>query len=129
MPTQTERPDRAAQACAGSESARHAVHDRANQHVLFREVNERIAELTGDWSETGVSLFVCECGNPGCAEALEISRAGYDRVRAHGARFVVAVGHQLPELERVVEGSDRYLVVETIGAAAAIARASDPRRG
>jgi hypothetical protein len=73
-------------------------------------------------------LFVCECSDQECAEALEITAAEYERVRADGARFVVCAGHQLPELERVVEGNDRFLVVEKVGPAGTIARASDPRR-
>lgn len=103
-----------------------AVEEKANHQVLFREVNEHIAELEGDWSETGVSLFVCECSNPDCAESLEIRPEEYERVRGQSARFVVAAGHQLLEVERVVESNDRFLVVEKIGAAAEIARASDP---
>lgn len=105
-----------------------AVEEKTNQQVLFREVNERIAELSGDWSETGVGLFVCECSDPKCAEALEISPDEYERVRANSARFVVRAGHQLPEVERVVERNEHYLVVEKIGAAAMVARASDPRQ-
>ena len=127
MPTQTERPDPAGQAPKGDSVGR-AVKEKANQQVLFREVNEHIAELSGEWSETGVSLFVCECSNTECAEALEITPVEYERVRADGARFVVAVGHQQAEVERVVEDRDRFLVVENIGAAAEIARASDPRQ-
>src|SRR5262245_47986358 len=127
VPTQTERPDPAKQA-RGGESVGRAVKEKANQQVLFREVNEHIAELRGGWSETGVRLLVCECSNPGCAEALEIRPDEYERVRADGARFVVAAGHQQAEVERVLEDRGRFLVVENIGAAAEIARASDPRQ-
>jgi thioredoxin 1 len=105
-----------------------AVEDKAKKQVLFREVNERIAELSREWGETDVSLFVCECSNPECAEALEIRPDEYERVRAHADRFVVAAGHHQAEVERVVEDSDRFVVVENHGAAAEIARASDPRR-
>jgi rubredoxin len=84
----------------------------ARNQLLFREVNERIADLTRDWSETGVSLFICECSDPACAEALEITPAEYEQVRADGARFVVLRGHEQPEVERVVDGCSRFLVVE-----------------
>jgi hypothetical protein len=101
----------------------------ARNQVVFREVNERIAELTADWRQTEMSLFICECSDPGCAESLEISSNEYERVRADGARFAVLAGHQTPEFERVVGGNGRFLVVEKIGTAAAIARDSDPRHG
>jgi hypothetical protein len=103
------------------------VEKDARHQVLFRAVNEHIAELCTDGAEVSVSLFLCECSSEACAEALEITAAEYERVRTDGARFVVLPGHQLSDLERVIEGSSRFLVVEKLGAAAAIARASDPR--
>jgi hypothetical protein len=100
----------------------------ARNQVVFREVNEHIAELTTLVSETDVNLFICECSDPGCAESLEVSAAEYERVRANGAQFVVVSGHQLPEIEQVVDGTARFLVVEKLGAAASIARNADPRQ-
>jgi hypothetical protein len=100
----------------------------ARNQLVFREVNERIAELSGEWGQTDVSLFICECSDQACAETVEITPAEYERVRGDGARFVVRAGHQLPELEHVVEGNGRFLVVEKVGPAVTIARASDPRQ-
>jgi hypothetical protein len=101
----------------------------ARNQVAFREVNERITELTSEWRQTEMSLFICECSDPECAESLEITPAEYERVRMNGARFIVLGGHELPEVERVVEGNGRFLVVEKIGPAATIARDADPRHG
>lgn len=105
-----------------------SVEIAARHQVVFREVNERIAELTGLVNETGFNLLICECSNPACAESLQITPEEYEAVRASPARFVVIDGHQLPEVERVVEGNDRYIVVEKVGEAAQIAAAEDPRR-
>jgi hypothetical protein len=107
---------------SGASTKKHALNQMA-----FREVNERIAELSAEWRQTETSLFVCECSDPGCAESLEITSNEYERVRADGARFVVVAGHQIPEVERVVDGNGRFLVVEKIGVAANIAREADPR--
>jgi hypothetical protein len=104
------------------------VETAARRQVVFREVNERIAELTGRVTQTGFNLLICECSNAACAESLEITQQEYEAVRADPARFVVLAGHELPEVERVVERTGRYLVVEKIGAAADIAHAGDPRR-
>lgn len=101
----------------------------ARNQVAFREVNERIAELNGSWRGTEKSVFICECSNQACADPIEIAPAEYERVRAHGARFVVAPGHQFAEVERVVEQSDGFLVVEKVGLAAGVAQDSDPRNG
>ena len=96
--------------------------------LVFREVNERIAELTGDWNETGMSLFICECSDRACAEALEITPAEYEQVRAHAARFVVLPGHEQPGTEGVVDRCTRFVVIEMDGADATAAREADPRR-
>jgi hypothetical protein len=96
--------------------------------VLLREVNDRIAELAGGWNETGVSLFVCECSGRGCAEALEISAAEYERIRADGSHVVVYPGHEQPESERVVERSGRFVVVASPALDGAQARAGEGRR-
>jgi hypothetical protein len=54
--------------------------------------------------------------------------AEYERVRAHATRFAVAVNHENPEAESVVEQNSRFAVVETYaGAASRIARELDPR--
>ena len=104
------------------------VEKAARNQLVFREVNERIAELTGLLSETGINLFICECSDPTCAESLEATREEYEAVRADPTRFIVLHGHELPEVERVVDGNARYLVVETIGVAADIAHAGAPTR-
>lgn len=122
MCTQTRRPGR------GGEPAGDAEREAIPQ-VIFREVNEHIADLRGDWSEAVPSRFVCECGNPACVEPLAVGLDEYERVRADGTRFVVVPGHERPGVERVVESHDRFLVVENAGGAAAIARRSNPREG
>lgn len=60
------------------------------------------------------------------AESLEISAVEYEAVRKEGARFVVVPGHERDEIERVVKGNSHYLVVETLGRGAEIARGDDP---
>jgi hypothetical protein len=100
----------------------------ARNQIVFREVNERIAELTGDGNETGVSLFICECGDRACAESLEVTPSEYELVRGHGARFIVLPGHDQSEVEHVVDSCARFVVVEMDGADATVAREANPRR-
>jgi hypothetical protein len=96
------------------------VERAARTQAMFREVNEQIAALTRD-SAVGVTLFVCECSREGCAEALELTLAQYEEVRCRDDRFLVADGHQLEEIERVVDRLDGFLIVEKYGRAAAVA--------
>lgn len=104
-----------------------AVEEAARHQVVFREVNERIAQLTGLLNETGYNLFICECSDLKCSEALEITADEYETVRADGAHFLVKPGHQLVGIEQVIGGNGRFLVVEKLGEAAQVAQQDDPR--
>jgi len=70
---------------------------------------------------------VCECTDPACREPVTLLPGEYEAVRADGARFIVAPGHDSPPIERVVEQADRYWVVEKLGKAADEAERLDPR--
>jgi hypothetical protein len=98
----------------------------ARNQVLFREVNERLAEVA-DARSTVPTEFCCECSRIDCDEMLALDRGEYEEVRSSSNLFVVAPGHETPEVERNVEENARFTLVEkTIGAQLAID--SDPRK-
>jgi hypothetical protein len=94
---------------------------------LFREVNERIAELNQAFEVEGRSEFLCECSREECKEPISISIEEYENVRNDSTRFFVVPGHEDESVERVVERNDRFVVVEKIGEAAEEADDLDPR--
>jgi hypothetical protein len=97
--------------------------------ALFREVNERVAEVAEQFmaGETHVD-FSCECGNRGCAEQIGMTLGEYEAVRAEAIRFAVVPGHEVPDIERVVERHLNYVVVEKHDPdAEEVARETDPR--
>jgi hypothetical protein len=94
---------------------------------LFREVNDRIAELNQTFQIEGRSEFLCECSREECRQPIEISIGEYEAVRRTPTRFLVIPGHEDDRVERVVERSERYIVVEKIGEAADEAEDLDPR--
>jgi hypothetical protein len=79
----------------------------AQTERFFRAVNEEIAENDGH----GTTLFLCECGNPGCSEGLELTAAALRHLHAESGLFVVLPGHEIPDVETVVDQHDGYLVV------------------
>jgi hypothetical protein len=85
----------------------------ARNHSVLREVNERIFVMTDPSAGTG---FLCECGSNACMETIRPSLAEYERVRSSPTSFMIAVGHDLPEFENVIEVCDRYEVVQQRGA-------------
>ena len=95
----------------------------------LRKVNEGIDAGRG-LSDVDERLpFVCECGQLGCSEVLEMKVGDYEWVRRSGRRFVVMPGHVHEQVERVVEDAGAYVVVEKHGVAAKAAEADDPRAG
>lgn len=87
----------------------------ATNEALLREVNERIHEVGEGLTvlpEGELLDFRCECGRPECDSSVSITAAEYQRVRSDNDRFAVVPGHENEEVERVVERSERYLVVD-----------------
>lgn len=100
------------------------VQRLARNQTLFREVNERINEV-----KSPIVIFkelVCECSAPSCTQSLAVAKAEYETVRSNPRRFLVARGHELPEIEAVVEENERFLVVEKTVETAFMAE-TDPR--
>ena len=98
----------------------------AMNEATFRKVNEGM-EVGQD--PAGVLTFVCECGRLGCSQLIQLTRAEYETVRATSRRFAIVDGHELLEVERIVERSDRYVVVEkSAGVEAEVVEQTDPRR-
>ena len=90
---------------------------------LFRKVNDQIEGVNEAFGTiTGTMSILCECGKLECIEQLDLTVDAYRELRADPTRFAVKPGHELPDVERVVERHDRYFVVEkTEGDAARVA--------
>ena len=86
----------------------------AQNRVIFREVNDRLLELSlrqdlVPWTER--TRYFCECGTPACPETLELTLAEYEGVRSGEDSFVVVPAHA-PARTLIVEETERYVVVE-----------------
>ena len=94
---------------------------QAHNEALFREVNDRIAQLgerAQAWSPDRTVEFLCECGEEGgCGKRVRVPIDVYERVREQDDRFVVVPGHETLEIERAVEWTDDYVVVDKVKAA------------
>jgi hypothetical protein len=90
------------------------VDAAVRSEMLFREVNEQIFEIAAEGEEIEV---LCECGDESCISTVVINARDYERVRMESSRFVVRDGHELADIERVVERTPAYLVVEKVGRA------------
>lgn len=94
----------------------HREQRLVKNEMAFRAHNERrvVLEEAGGVDPGEEVPFVCECGNPDCTSPIEISVEAYERIHQRDDRFVVKRGHVFPDIERVVDESGRYLVVEKL---------------
>lgn len=103
----------------------------ARNESVFRELNESIeASVHSKRAHDGLAGFLCECGDGDCEAIIQISLPAYEQVRRDSQLFVVVPGHEIPDVEDVIDGEDgRYAVVRKHDDAAAIVEDSDPRTG
>ena len=103
---------------------------RAERVVLneaaFREANEVLTSLA-DATPTEDLDLVCECGHDDCIAKVAMTRTAYEELRSDPTLFAVVPGHEIPEVENVVEEREGYDVVRKHGEAHAIAEETDPR--
>ena len=102
---------------------------RLKRRATMLEVNgRRVNEAIERGGRGGSAVFVCECGNLGCGDTIELSIAAYESVRTDFDRFLVLPGHEIDAVDRVVERHPAHLVVVKRGPEAkAVARAADQR--
>ena len=94
----------------------------ARNEELFQEVNRQIAKLEETFGRRRTFAILCECGKKHCLDGVEVEPAVYQRVRSNPLLFFLVPGHDDPEVERVVERAERYLVVKKSGRAAEVVR-------
>ena len=85
----------------------------ARTESLFRDVNERIAESAGRFGLDDAA-FVCECDDASCTDRIATTIEAYEDARTDGAQFMVADDHVNQDVERVVERTDDFTLVEKV---------------
>ena len=80
----------------------------------MRETNEGLvsASLALDPSAASLSIL-CECGRSDCSTELDVSHEIYRRIRQRLNQFVVAAGHEVVEVDRVVQRLGGLTIIES----------------
>jgi hypothetical protein len=87
---------------------------RSRNQALFRDVNDRIAELAASHEGFGETQgFICECSQMGCTAQVQIPVHEYARLRENPCAFLVLPGHEDAAHEDVLSRRADYLVVQT----------------
>jgi hypothetical protein len=97
--------------------------------ALYRVINEKIEDLNQAFGTvTETMAVVCECGDLECTEQIELDIPTYEHVRSDPTWFVVLPGHEIPDVETVIERREGFNILsKDQGDEAKLARATDPR--
>jgi hypothetical protein len=98
--------------------------------ALFRTVNEEIEGLNRGMAEISDHTLhiTCECGDLLCTAPLLVPIEDYERIRADSALFFIEPGHEIRNVENVIERTPQFAVVrKNPGDPQRIADATDPR--
>ena len=79
--------------------------------ALFREVNRAVEDLSARLDAEDFEI-VCECADLGCTEKIQLTPAAYRALRDDSNHFAIVPGHEVPDVERVIEEHAGYYVVE-----------------
>ena len=80
--------------------------------ALYRSINDKIESLNETFGVVAETMAViCECGKLECSEQIELDIPTYEHVRADPTHFVVLPGHELLDVETVVERHDGFNIV------------------
>jgi hypothetical protein len=100
----------------------------ARNETRFREVNERIKDVSEDVETPSEIEFLCECGASECTDPVQLTATEYEELRRDPTHFAIVPGHSDPEVEVVIARNERFAVVaKTDPQAARIAVREDPR--
>lgn len=97
--------------------------------ALYRTINEKIEGLNEAFGTvTETMAVVCECGRLECTEQIELDVSTYERVRSDPTQFVVLTGHEIPDVDQIVEQHAGFNIIrKDVGLPEQIARETDPR--
>lgn len=98
----------------------------AENELIFRQANQKVSQSfahlkssveegkDGDWLpdlEATIHFF-CECSDEKCRQRIKLKQSKYEELHQNGSQFVLLPGHNHPKVERVMQSTDDYIVVE-----------------
>jgi signal transduction histidine kinase len=84
--------------------------EAAQVEADFRDLNRAL--LSHVPAGTRTLSFLCECSAPECSQQFDMPLYDYFEVHDNPRQFVVAPGHNIPAIERLVREQDNWWVVE-----------------
>jgi hypothetical protein len=100
----------------------------AENEAMFRTANERMSEWEEHRINEAAELYFCECADEDCRERVSLHKADYEKVRSNSRHFLIVLGHEVPDIETVIEKHDGWAVIEKNPEVAETVESLDPRQ-
>lgn len=100
----------------------------ALNEAAFRVANERAKGWEERHRDSATELYLCECSDSSCLLRVPLSREAYEAVRASSRHFFCVPGHEVADVETVIETYERYVVVEKAPGVTSLVTETDPAR-
>jgi hypothetical protein len=84
------------------------------QQCASRDANEAVERMNTTRTDERRVALRCECGDPTCVRAVEVTHAEYEAVRAYGSRFLIEPNHENPESSWVLCENARFAVIDVV---------------
>ncbi len=86
----------------------------AKNEALTRSLNEGLARGEERWPSEDPT-FICECSDLSCVEEVALSLEDYRGIHEDPQCFIVKPGHEVLEIEKVIDDRGAFRVVEKTG--------------
>jgi hypothetical protein len=84
--------------------------------VIFRSANKDAEEFIIETQGADAVLhFYCECSHTECKQHITLSAQKYEELHKNNRQFIAIPGHEVPEVERIVLRTPKYIVIEKYG--------------
>jgi hypothetical protein len=86
--------------------------------VIFRGANQDAAEFIaeGEGIKTATTVpFYCECSNTECRQRIRLTPQVYATSHKNKRQFIIKEGHDIPEVEKIIEQNKDYHIIEKYG--------------
>ena len=100
----------------------------ANNEAMFRLANERKSEWEELHTTEAVELYFCECADQDCRQKVGLRKEDYEEIRSDPRRFLIVLGHEIPDVETVIEKHEGWAVIKKNPEVTETVEALDARR-
>jgi hypothetical protein len=84
----------------------------ASNEAMFRTANERAAKWEERHASGETESYFCECADVDCRERVGLRKEDYEAVRANSRYFAIVPGHEVPDVETVIENHEGWALIE-----------------